>query len=72
MTKTEMTRRLTEIANRHPVHALPMLVQTVIELVSRLPDDPAPRILRDHPHKRFVPIDLTPAADSTEASHGRD
>lgn len=60
MTKRELTRRLTEIATRHPVHALPLMAQVVAELVDRLPDDPAPRVVRDHPHKRFVPIDLTP------------
>ena len=60
MTKAELTRMLTDIATRHPVHALPLIVQALTELVSRLPDDPAPRSLREHPHKRFVPIDLTP------------
>lgn len=61
MTKAELTRLLTDIATRHPVHALPLIVQTLAELVSRLPDDPVPRVdTRAHVHKRFVPIDLTP------------
>lgn len=59
MTKAEMKRFLTEIATRHPVHALPLMAVVMAELVARLPDDPAPRALREHPHKRFVPMDVT-------------
>ena len=59
MTKAELTRRVAEIADRHPVHALPMLVQVVTELVARVPEDPAPRGVRAPGPKRFVPIELT-------------
>ena len=59
MTKAEMQLFLTEIATRHPVHALPLMAVVMAELVDRIPDDPAPRAGRDHPHKRFVPMDVT-------------
>ena len=59
MTKAEMGRLVADIETRHPVHALPLLVQLVAALIDRLPDDPAPRALREHPHKRFVPMDVT-------------
>lgn len=59
MTKAELLLRVAEIAERHPVHALPLLVRVLAELVARLPDDPAPRREREHVHKRFVPIEVT-------------
>ncbi len=59
MTKAEMKLFLAEIATRHPVHALPLMAVVVTELVNRLPEDPAPRAVREHPHKRFVPIEVT-------------
>ena len=60
MTKRQLQAKVSAIADRHPVHALPMIVQVLTELVARVPDDPAPRGVRAHVHKRFVPIDLTP------------
>ena len=59
MTKAEMGRLVADIETRHPVHALPLMAVVMAELVARLPDDPAPRALREHPHKRFVPMDVT-------------
>ena len=57
MTKAEMRRSLVDIAERHPVHALPLICGLLTELVARLPEDPAPRPAQQ-PHKRFVPIDV--------------
>lgn len=59
MTKAEVQRLVIEIGARHPVHALPLVVQVLAELVRRLPDDPPPLGGRAHVHKRFVPIDVT-------------
>ena len=59
MTKDEMHDALAFIRTQHPVHAMPMLLRILAELLARVPDDPAPRT-REHVHKRFVPIDLTP------------
>lgn len=58
MTKRDLYDKLDLIRTQHPVHALPLIVQVLADLVARLPEDPAPRSVREHPHKRFVPIDV--------------
>ena len=59
MTKEELHDALAVVRTHHPVHAMPWIVRILAELIARVPEGPAPRAGREHPHKRFVPIDVT-------------